>query len=86
MAVPVVVTDIGGLAEAVENGRTGFVVPVRDTEALAAALQASVDDPDALRAMGDAARDRVQTEFSRDAMIDQTAGLMRTLAAEAMAT
>ncbi|MEL7450231.1 MAG: glycosyltransferase [Pseudomonadota bacterium] len=80
MAVPVVVTDIGGLAEAVENGRTGYVVPVRDTAALAGALKAGVDDPEALRAMGDAARKRVEADFSRDAMIDQTAALMHTLA------
>ena len=35
---PVIVTDVGGLAEAVRPGETGFVVPPRDPERLAAAL------------------------------------------------
>jgi glycosyltransferase involved in cell wall biosynthesis len=35
---PVVATRTGGLAEAVEDGRTGFLVPADDAEALTAAL------------------------------------------------
>lgn len=35
---PVITTDVGGLAEAVEDGRTGLVVPPEDVEALAGAI------------------------------------------------
>src|SRR5512146_668340 len=42
---PVVATHVGGLPEAVENGRTGLVVPPRDERALASAI---------LRLLGDA--------------------------------
>jgi len=35
----VVVTDVGGLAETVENGKSGFVVPPKDTEALKEAIE-----------------------------------------------
>lgn len=35
---PVITTDVGGLAEAVENGRTGLVVPPDDPQALAEAI------------------------------------------------
>ncbi len=35
---PVVVTDVGGLSEAVSEGKTGFVVPPRDPAALARAV------------------------------------------------
>ena len=36
---PVITTDVGGLAEAVENGRTGLVVPPEDPAALAQAIE-----------------------------------------------
>jgi glycosyltransferase involved in cell wall biosynthesis len=35
---PVITTDVGGLAEVVKDGETGFVVPPRDHRALAAAM------------------------------------------------
>ncbi len=35
---PVIVTDVGGLAELVDEGKTGFVVPPHDTEKLSAAV------------------------------------------------
>ena len=36
--LPVITTDVGGLAEVVEDGRTGLIVPVQDPGALAAAI------------------------------------------------
>lgn len=35
---PVIVTDVGGLPEVVLNNKTGFVVPTKDSEALASAI------------------------------------------------
>ncbi len=54
--VPIVATHHAGIGEAVEDGRTGFLVPSGDAAALAAALRRLVDDPNAARAMGDEAR------------------------------
>jgi glycosyltransferase involved in cell wall biosynthesis len=55
-AAPIVATRHAGIGEAVEDGRTGFLVPSGDVAALAAALRRLVDDPAAARAMGAAAR------------------------------
>ncbi len=52
---PVVVTDVGSLAEAVEEGETGFVVPPEDPAALAAAIETVIADPAMTAAMGSAA-------------------------------
>ncbi|WP_054847330.1 glycosyltransferase [Methanoculleus chikugoensis] len=51
---PVVVTDVGGsLPEVVDDGVTGYVVPPRDPEALAAAIVRLLKDPPgACRRMG----------------------------------
>lgn len=65
---PLVATDIPGCREAVIDGETGFLVPARDINALAAALERLINDP-ALRArMGAAGRARVEENFS-DAII-----------------
>ncbi len=58
-ARPVVVTDCGGMVEAVEDGVEGRVVPVRDPAALADATAAVLADPTAAAAMGRAGRARV---------------------------
>ncbi|MFZ5926802.1 MAG: glycosyltransferase family 4 protein [Acidobacteriota bacterium] len=62
--LPVVCTDAGGMREAVRDGIDGFVVPVRDVEAMAEALVKLARDPELRRRMGEAARQRVLGEFT----------------------
>jgi glycosyltransferase involved in cell wall biosynthesis len=54
--LPVVATDVGGIAEAVVDGETGLLVPPGNPEALAAALERLVDDVELRRRLGAAAR------------------------------
>jgi glycosyltransferase involved in cell wall biosynthesis len=61
---PAIVSDVGGLPEIVAHDRTGLVVPVGDEHALADAIVALARDPDRVRAMGAAARERAVGEFS----------------------
>jgi len=49
---PVIATDVGSLAEAVEHGVTGLVVPPADRDALAAAIAKMLADPGEAAAMG----------------------------------
>ncbi|GIU78031.1 MAG: hypothetical protein KatS3mg005_1269 [Bryobacteraceae bacterium] len=62
--LPVVCTDAGGMREAVRDGIEGFVVPVRDVEAMTEALLKLARDPELRRRMGEAARQRVLEEFT----------------------
>ena len=64
--LPVVATDVGDVSRAVADGVTGHVVPVRDPERLAAALQAVLEDAELRRRMGAAGRARVTEMFSAD--------------------
>jgi glycosyltransferase involved in cell wall biosynthesis len=68
-ARPLVVTDVGGNAEAVEHGKTGLVVPPRSPQALSAALGELLTDGERARAMGRAGQERVRSHFSLDAMV-----------------
>jgi glycosyltransferase involved in cell wall biosynthesis len=63
MGLPVVVCGAGGLADLVEDGVTGVVVPPGDPESLAAALGGLLLDPARRRALGDAARRVAQERY-----------------------
>ncbi len=62
--LPMVVTDVGGNAEAVVDGETGFVVPSRDPERLGEAILKLVEDPELCRRMGEKGRERIKKKFS----------------------
>jgi glycosyltransferase involved in cell wall biosynthesis len=68
---PVVATDVGGNREAVSHGRTGWLVPPRDSAAMTAAILRILTDPSGARSMGAAGRARVLEEFQLNRMIDR---------------
>ena len=65
----VVAAASGGTVEAVEDGRTGILVPPRNPEALAEAVLRLLRDPARAQRMGEAGRARVQVEFSLERMV-----------------
>jgi len=62
-ALPVVGTDHSGIPEAIVEGETGFIVPERDAEALAARLTAILGAPDLRGRMGADARAMAEQRF-----------------------
>lgn len=79
---PVVVTDLGGNRQVIEEGRTGFIVPAADAGALAAGIRRMLEDPEQARAMGEAGRAKVEREFGVSRMVQQTADLYESLLAQ----
>lgn len=80
---PVVATRAGGLPEIVQDGRTGFLVPIRDPRAMADAIVHLLNDP-ALRArFGDAARARVEAQFTAERMVEETLAVYRKVVKQA---
>ena len=72
---PVIATRVGGTAEAVEEGVTGFLVPPGDPGLLAEAIRTILADPERAARMGAAGRARVACEFSVDRMVAETEAL-----------
>ena len=62
--LPLVVTDVGGNAEAVRDGIDGYVVPAHSPKDLGAAIAKLLNDPLLQKNMGNSARDRVEACFS----------------------
>lgn len=81
--VPPVVTDSGGSPELVVDGACGYVVPIRDSKALAEAFETLYREP-ALRArLGNAARERIRTTFDNAETVQKTIALYRELVPDA---
>jgi glycosyltransferase involved in cell wall biosynthesis len=76
---PVVASRVEGLAEVVEDGRTGLLVPSGNAEAFALAIGALLADPARARAMGEAGRARVCERFPADRMVREWAALFDAL-------
>jgi glycosyltransferase involved in cell wall biosynthesis len=66
MELPVVATDVGAVREMVEDGRTGFVVPPLDAQALAGAVLRILGDDEARASFGTRGRARAIERFSAD--------------------
>ena len=79
--LPCVTTEIGtGTSWIVQDGVTGFVVPPDQPEALARAIRRLLTDAALRQRMGQAARARVEAEFTQRAMVDRVLTVYREVA------
>jgi hypothetical protein len=72
--MPVVASNVGGLPEIVETGKTGFLVSDGD---FGTPVRRLLGDPGLAARMSQAARERVQQEFSVERMVDKTVSAYR---------
>jgi glycosyltransferase involved in cell wall biosynthesis len=75
----IVTTDIPGCREIVEEGKSGWLVPARDVEALAKALQEAIEQPALRQRYGEAVRDLVATDFSTERVVTETIAIYHEL-------
>jgi glycosyltransferase involved in cell wall biosynthesis len=73
--LPVIASDVGGVREAVDDGKTGLLVPAGSASDLTVALRLLVGDPARRRCMGCAGRRRYEERFSFERMAEKTAAL-----------
>ena len=63
MGRPVITTDVPGCRDTVENGINGFIVPVRDSDALAQAMFTFIEHPELIVSMGASSRQIAEKRF-----------------------
>ncbi len=80
MALPVVATFHGGIPDIIINGKTGFLVPERDVEGMAAYLELLCRDGDLRKKMGEAARGRINDSFNQKKTLDSLVQLLNGFA------
>ena len=69
---PVILTNVGGLPESVDDGKTGFVVPPRNEKALADAIIKLLKDVKLRKQMGENAYKKMKEELSWDVIAEKT--------------
>jgi glycosyltransferase involved in cell wall biosynthesis len=73
--LPVVATNVGGIPEIVEDGKTGLLVPPYSPAAITKALQSLLERPDHAKALGEALSASVRERFDYARMIRETLAL-----------
>ena len=66
-SLPVIASAVGQIPYTLEHGRSGWLLPPGDVNALADALAEALGHPERLAAMGQAARERVMPLYSAEA-------------------
>ncbi|MBI5049486.1 MAG: glycosyltransferase, partial [Nitrospirae bacterium] len=76
---PVVATNVGSTAELVIDGETGYLIPCRDSEAMAKAIMRLLKDKELAKKMGEAGREKVREKFTIEKMIEKYESLFAGL-------
>ena len=71
MGFPVIATHHNGFPESVIEGKTAFLVPERDVEALGAAMIRLIDSPALARQMGEAGRGFAFQKFDQRKIVGE---------------
>jgi glycosyltransferase involved in cell wall biosynthesis len=77
---PVIASAAGGIVDIVRDGRSGFLVPPGDAEALASAVRRLMADPARGREMGAAGREDVRAGFSWEVIVERLVEVYRGVA------
>lgn len=75
--LPVIATAIGGIAECVRDGHSGFLVPPGNPEAIASRIYWLASHSEAWVRMGRAGRELVERQFNLEILTDQLVDLYR---------
>ncbi|MBU2265465.1 MAG: glycosyltransferase family 4 protein, partial [Candidatus Omnitrophica bacterium] len=75
MAKPMVVTNMGGMPEVIKDGINGFVVQMKDFEALAAKICQLLEDKKLARRFGYTGRQIVEAQYTKEKVALETLGI-----------
>lgn len=75
--LPVIASDVGGVAEAVNDGSTGFLVRPDDLDTFRARLLSLVEGPALRQRMGQAGRESYEANFTIEGMLKRTLAVYR---------
>lgn len=71
-SLPTIATNIAGIPEVIEDGKTGLLVQLRDRDAIEQAIQKLMSDHALAERFGETLRERVVTEFSLSRVLKNT--------------
>jgi glycosyltransferase involved in cell wall biosynthesis len=84
--LPVIATELSGAEDCITSGVEGNVVPARNVAALAEAILWHFQNPEASAAMGEAARSRIERQFTFPHYVDRVIRVYRAAACRSAET
>jgi glycosyltransferase involved in cell wall biosynthesis len=84
--LPVIASAVGGVPEAVIDGESGILVPRDDVAAFRSALASLISDPECRHRLGTAARQRYESAFRFERMLNDTLAVYERVASTATGT
>ncbi|MDQ1144164.1 glycosyltransferase involved in cell wall biosynthesis [Bacillus sp. SORGH_AS 510] len=79
IGLPVISTNVGGVPELIEDGKTGFIIPPGNVEELVRKLKKLIESPSACEQMGKEALKRYETRFTKELFVKGVAGVIHTV-------
>lgn len=76
---PIITTDHPGCREAVDHAENGLLVPIKDAQATANAIEILIKDRDLRQRMGQKSRQKAEAEFDINLVVAQTVSLYKDL-------
>ena len=77
MSKPMIVTNMGGMPEVIKDGINGFVIPVRDFEAMATRICRLLDDTKLRERFGYTGREMVESQYTKEKVTHDTLAVYR---------
>ena len=63
MGRPIITTDVPGCRETVENGKNGFLIPIKDVNSLVEKMEWFIQRPDQISVMGESSFELCKRKF-----------------------
>jgi 2-deoxystreptamine N-acetyl-D-glucosaminyltransferase/2-deoxystreptamine glucosyltransferase len=79
VGLPIVAVGVGGVADVLDHGELGWLVPERTAPAFAAGIRAALDDPEARSVIAERAAKAVRQRYDVTAVAERVAELYRSL-------
>ena len=76
-AKPMIVTNAGGMPEVIKDGINGFVVPVRDFEALSSRIIQLLEDDDLRERFGYTGRQIIESQYTKERVAEDTLAIYK---------
>ncbi len=70
--IPIIATNVGGIPEIIENGKTGLLIKPADPKEIADAIEKLIKDPELAKTFAQNARQKIIQDFSFEKMLDRT--------------
>lgn len=79
VGLPIIATNVGGVFQAMIDGKSGFLVPERDVDALTEKLKYLIEHPEMWQKMGRAGRKHVEDNYDIDKLNDRLEKIYKNL-------